>query len=478
MDKNKLQMDIVHISAECYPIAKVGGLADVVGALPKYQNKLGKKSVVVMPYYDTKFTQNNKFKNDHYGSVLLGDLLYYFEVLLLDSEELGYPLYLIKIPGLMDRQNVYGYNDDTERFMAFQKAVLNWIVQFHDKPKIVHCHDYHTGLIPFMMQYAYKYESLKEIPTVLTIHNAQYQGQFSFDKLNYFPEYDLTVSGMLEWAQMINPLAAAVKCASAITTVSPSYLIEIRTAANGLEWLFDNEKEKSIGILNGIDTEVWNPVTDPMVTKNFNKQTALSGKKHNKQFLCEKFNLDPKKPLFAFIGRLVTEKGAEILPEIFRQVLNNPKLKTNILVLGSGDKKVEKELDEIKNTYPGNYNTFIGYDEVLSHIIYAGADFLVMPSRVEPCGLNQMYSLRYGTIPIVRSIGGLKDTIVDISEKDGFGICHDNTEVTEAVDAIKRAIVLYKDQPRFKKIRKKIMQIDHSWDSAANNYIDLYNNLT
>ncbi|WP_152286997.1 glycogen synthase [Flavicella marina] len=470
-------MEIIHISAECYPIAKVGGLADVVGALPKYQNKVGKKTGVVMPYFNTKFTQNNSFKIDHRNTVSLGDLLYDFEVLILENDDLGYPLYLIKIPGLMDRENVYGYSDDTERFLAFQKAALNWIVQFHDKPEIIHCHDYHTGLIPFMMLYAHQYASLKDIPTILTIHNAQYQGQFSFDKLYYFPEYDLSNSGMLEWAQMINPLAAAVKCAWAVTTVSPSYLIELRSAANGLEWLLDNEKGKSIGILNGIDTEVWNPATDPMISKNFNKQNSLSGKKNNKMFLCDKFDLNPEKPLFAFIGRLVGEKGAELLPEIFDTILSNPELDANVLVLGSGDPGVEYSLNSIKEKHKGNYNAFIGYDETLSHIIYAGADFLVMPSRVEPCGLNQMYSLRYGTIPIVRSIGGLKDTITDISEEDGFGICHENTAVDEACIAIERACELYKDQPKFKKIRKQIMQIDHSWDKAANNYIELYNKL-
>lgn len=471
------RMEIIHISAECYPLAKVGGLADVVGALPKYQNKVGKKTGVVMPFYNTKFSQNNSFVLDHRNTVSLGDLTYDFEVLQLENNELGYPLYLIKIPGLMDRENVYGYSDDTERFLAFQKAALNWILQFHNKPEIIHCHDYHTGLIPFMLSYAYKYDSMKRTPTILTIHNAQYQGQFSFEKLKYFPEYDLSNSGMLEWAQMINPLAAAVKCAWAVTTVSPSYLIELRTAANGLEWLLDNEKGKSTGILNGIDTDVWNPATDPMISKNFNVKTSLSGKKNNKLYLCDKFNLDPSKPLFAFIGRLVGEKGAELLPEIFNNTLSNPELDASILVLGSGDPTVEEALNELKEKNKGNYNAFIGYDEQLSHIIYAGADFLVMPSRVEPCGLNQMYSLRYGTIPIVRSIGGLKDTIKDISEENGFGICHENTNIIEASEAISRACELYGNQPKFKKIRKQIMQIDHSWDSAAINYIDLYNKI-
>lgn len=467
-------MEIIHISAECYPVAKVGGLADVVGALPKYQNKTGKKTAVVMPFYSNAFAKKNQYRVDHQNQVTLGNLTYDFEVLQLENDSFEYPLYQIKIPGLLDRENVYGYEDDTERYVAFQKAVLNWILQFENKPKIIHVHDYHTGLIPFMLLKAHVYAPLKNIPSILTIHNAQYQGQFSFDKLRYFPEYDLSYSGLLEWNQMINPLAAAVKNAWAVTTVSPSYLIELRSAANGLEWLLDNEKGKSIGILNGIDTDVWNPSTDPMITKNYNKQNSLSGKRNNKMYLCDKFNLDPSKPLFAFIGRLVGEKGAELLPEIFDTILSNAELDASVLVLGSGDPAVEHALNELKHKHEGTYNTYIGYDEQLSHIIYAGADFLVMPSRVEPCGLNQMYSLRYGTIPIVRSIGGLKDTITDISEENGFGFCHEHTSVEDATEAIQRAAELYKDQPRFKRIRKQIMQIDHSWDSAAANYIELY----
>ena len=375
-----------------------------------------------MPFYDNKFTQQNSFRTDHNSQVHLGDTSYDVEVLQLTNNNLGYPLYTVKIPGLLDRGNVYGCEDDTERFVAFQKATLNWILQFEKKPEIVHCHDYHVGLIPFMMSKAHKYASLKNIPTILTIHNAQYQGQFSFEKLHYFPAYDLSHSGLLEWDQHINPLAAAVKSSWAVTTVSPSYLIELRSAANGLEWLLDNEKGKSIGILNGIDTDVWNPATDPMISKNFNGRNIVSGKRNNKNYLCDKFKLDPNKPLFAFIGRLVGEKGAELLPDIFKKTLENKSTDASILVLGSGDPATEEALISLNTAHKGNYNTFIGYDEQLSHIIYAGADFLVMPSRVEPCGLNQMYSLRYGTIPIVRSIGGLKDTITDIQEENGFGI--------------------------------------------------------
>lgn len=466
-------MKVLHISAECYPVAKVGGLADVVGSLPKYQNKLGTKAGVVMPYYQNTALLKNKETIDYACTVDLGETRYEAVVLKLDAQ-IEYPLYRVKIPGLLDRKNVYGYSDDTERFLAFQKVVLDWILQFETKPEILHCHDHHTGLIPFMASKAHKYQPLSEIPSVLTIHNAQYQGAFSFNKLHYFPPYDLSHSGLLEWDEQINPLAAAIKCAWKVTTVSPSYLKELRLAANGLEWLLDHEKDKSSGILNGIDTDVWNPETDPMISRNYNAKTIVSGKRNNKRFLCDRFELDPQKPLFAFIGRLVGEKGAELLPHIFKKALEANDLELNLLILGSGNHDIERELKDLKPLFKGNYNAFIGYDEKLSHLIYAGADFLLMPSRVEPCGLNQMYALRYGTLPIVSAVGGLKDTVVDIDTENGFGICHEQVSVEEAFRAIKRGCKLYREPTRFKKICKQIMQIDHSWECAAINYLELY----
>jgi starch synthase len=308
---------------------------------------------------------------------------------------------------------------------------------------------------------------------VLTIHNAQYQGQFGWHNLHYLPAYDLRNSNKLDWDNAINPLAAAIKCAWRITTVSPSYLEEISHAANGLENLLAQEKTKSFGILNGIDDEVWNPQKDPMLEKNFTIKTVESGKKANKKVLCEAFNLAEDKPLFVFIGRLVGEKGADLLPVIFHNVLQQSDGEINILVLGSGDPQVEDRLNELTQHFLGRYNAYIGYNEALSHQIYAGADFLLMPSRVEPCGLNQMYALRYGTIPIVRRIGGLKDTVIDIGD-GGFGICHDQTSIWDVSHAIGRAYELYFDEKRVKEIRKFIMKLDHSWDSAAQQYIDLY----
>lgn len=469
-------MEIFHISAECYPVAKVGGLADVVGALPKYLNKIGHTAKVVVPGYDNKFTQENEFDVVHKGLLKLGWFQFSYTILREKTNKLGFDLYLIAIPELFDRPNVYSYEDDTERFTAFQIAFLNWLTETNQQPDVIHCHDHHTGLIPFMVQFCYNYTHFKKTPTVLTIHNGQYQGWFGFDKIHYIPDFDRGRAGFLEWGGIINPLASGIKCAWKVTTVSPSYLDEISDNANGLENLLRFERPKSIGILNGIDTDVWNTQTDEMLQTNYTLKNFKKGKAANKAFLCEQFNLDPKLPLFTFIGRLVGEKGADLLPQICSVALNEFYQKLNILILGSGDTNVERGLQNLQNFYHGNYNTYIGYNEKLAHIIYAGADFLLMPSRVEPCGLNQMYALRYGTIPIVRRTGGLKDTVYDFGD-GGFGICHDKTSVFDVTHSMYRGIQLYADTTTFDAIRKTTMQIDHSWDKVAEEYSAVYQSL-
>ncbi len=469
-------MEIYHISAECYPVAKVGGLGDVVGALPKFQNQLGHNSKVVVPGYDNKFTKENKFVTVHKGKLKMDRILLDYTIHKEKTNKLGFELYIIAIPGLFDRPEVYCYSDDTERFLAFQIAFLNWLVETNQRPSILHCHDHHSGLIPFMVQHCFNYESLKSVPTVLTIHNGQYQGWFSKDKITYLPKFYAHHLGLIEWNGIINPLASAIKCAWKITTVSPSYLNEISESANGLEGLLRHERPKSLGILNGIDTEVWNTETDAMIVANYSVKDFKNGKHENKKFLCEQFGLDINKPLFTFIGRLVGEKGADLLPDICNVALRSNPREINILVLGSGDSNVENGLQNLKNFFHGNYNSYIGYNEKLAHIIYAGADFLLMPSRVEPCGLNQMYALRYGTIPIVRRTGGLRDTVWDIGD-NGFGICHDQAKVFDVNQAITRGIDLYNNKNKFDAVRKYSMEIDHSWDKVAIEYINVYQSL-
>ena len=466
-------MKTLHITAECYPIAKVGGLADVVGALPKYQNSEGNLSQVIMPFYNNKFTKKYKFDVVYASKLNLGENQYSFKVLKLKRNKFNFDIFFIDVPDLLYTEYVYSF-DDTERFLSFQIAALNWIKTWDKKPTVIHCHDHHTGLVPFLMSQSYQYMELKSIPTVITIHNAQYQGWFSHDKVNLIPEFNFENVGLLDWNGCINPLAAAIKCAWKVTTVSPGYMEELKNDANGLEHLLKHESNKCIGILNGIDTDVWNPETDAYLIKNYKKSSVQSGRKANKKWLCHKFKLDINKPLVAFIGRLVGEKGAELFPDAFKRALQQNKI--SILLLGSGHTQIENELDDL-NKAESSFNAYIGYNEKLAHIIYAGADFLLMPSRVEPCGLNQMYALRYGCIPIVRSTGGLKDTVIDIEEEDGFGIIHNEVSVRAISNAIKRATKLYENQPEYKRIRKNIMSINHSWSASAKKYIHVYKSL-
>lgn len=470
---------IIHISAECFPIAKVGGLADVVGALPKYQNAMGIDASVIMPFYTNKFTISHPLEIHFGGQVLLGEKLINYNILKVKKSLLGFEVFIIQIQGLMDRENVYGYEDDPERFMAFQIAATDFIFNQKKKPNVIHCHDHHTGFVPFFASYSFKYDSLYHVPTVLTIHNAQYQGEFDYNKHYYLPEYSPGYSGILDWNGKINPLATAIKCVWKITTVSPSYLIELQEHANGLENLLAHENEKCVGILNGIDKEVWNPETDQRIIANYSIDTIASGRKKNKEWICKEFNLNKELPLVAFIGRFVYEKGSDILPYVIKNIFDNLKKEVSILILGSGDPNTENQLNELKEVYEGKYNCYIGYNENLSHVIYSGADFLLMPSRVEPCGLNQMYAMRYGMIPIVSSTGGLKDTVIDIDEgEEGFGIVCEKVSVHEISFGIQRAVDVYNNSSLFKKKRKQLMKIEHGWDTSAKAYSNMYKSLT
>ncbi|HVZ25535.1 MAG TPA: glycogen synthase [Sediminibacterium sp.] len=470
-------MEIIHVSAECYPVAKAGGLGDVVGALPKYQTAAGHIAKVVMPMYRTKFLYDNDWTVDFKGSANLGNWFFDYTIIKEPTNKLGFDLFLVDINGLLDRNKIYGYDDDSERFTAFQIAVVNWMRHWEHQPDIVHCHDHHTGLIPFMMQYCYDYLSLRSVPTVFTIHNAQYQGWMDWGKSRYIPRWDLWKRGMLEWAENINPLASAVKCANKVTTVSRSYMEELRYNSNGLEMLFEYEKGKCTGILNGIDTEVWDPATDKYLTDHFDLTNLTAGKQANKTALCNRFGLDPNKPLFIFIGRLVGEKAADILPDAIRSSLYHTGNAANFLVLGSGETQVEWELQQMVEPYRGSFHAVIGYDEKLSHQMYAGADFLLMPSRVEPCGLNQMYAMRYGTMPLVRSTGGLKDTVTDMGDPDGFGIRFNHASVWDLDYSIGRALSVYADNAQMAKMRSHMMQIDHSWENTVEAYTQLYQGL-
>ncbi|MDZ7715597.1 MAG: glycogen/starch synthase [Balneolaceae bacterium] len=474
-------MDILHISAECFPAAKVGGLADVVGALPKYLNRQGVHASVIMPKYATDWIQAHNFTTVFEGEANIGRETIGYAIQVLEGNEMGFPLFVVNIPDFFERPGIYvdpftgsGYWDELERFLSFQVAVLDWILSKEDKPDLVHCHDHHTALIPFMMTECFKYDELKAVPTVLTIHNANYHGTYDFTKGQLLPDFNLQKAGLLEWNEKLNSLAAGLKCAWQITTVSETYMKELAENSNGLELLFQSEKQKSMGIINGIDIEVWNPETDSYLDHHYSIQTRTDGKAANKKELCARFELNPAYPTVSFIGRLVHQKGADLLPDVFKQFFAVGK-EVNFIVLGSGDPALHERFHQMNEEYVGFFDATLDYNEELAHHIYAGSDFMVIPSRFEPCGLNQMYSMRYGTIPIVRNVGGLKDTVVDINEEGGYGFVFEEFSVEAAFEAVERALNLYENGKRMDRLRKRIMELNFSWNASAKQYISMYN---
>ena len=477
-------MHVIHTSAECYPVAKAGGLADVVGALPKYQNEIGITSWVVMPAYDVGFIQQHTFETVHKAKAHIGPHWFTYSIKRETTNALGFPLYVVDIPGRFDRPGVYvdpasgyGYWDEFERYASFQVAVLDWINAFAVKPDIIHCHDHHTALIPYMMTSCPDYETLKGIPTILTIHNGEYHGWYDMGKRFLLPYIYPDRVGLLEWSGRLNALSAGLRTAWSVTTVSQSYMDELKYNSAGLESLINSEYAKSQGIINGIDTEVWNPETDPLIAHPFNESSITAGKQRNKEVLCNYFNLNPERPTFSFIGRLVREKGAELLPEAISRFLSSG-YEANFVILGTGDPGLQHRFREMSREFLGYFDASLQYNEKLAHQIYAGADFLLMPSRVEPCGLNQMYALRYGTIPVVRSIGGLKDTVMDMDNDEGYGICFEDYTVDEVLHAIIRGYTLYQNKSRLKVLRKRAVGLDFSWTNSAKMYDDLYRKLT
>ncbi len=477
-------MKTLHVSAECYPAAKAGGLGDVVGALPAYLGKSGTPTGVIIPKYAVKWINSHQFTVVYRGMVRLHNQYFPFSIEREASNALGFPFFVANIPGKFDRPGIYadpngyGYGDEVERYLCFQQAVLQWITHTPGKPEVIHCHDHHTGLIPFMVKHCPEYQSLAHIPTVFTIHNGVYHGAFSWEKMYLLPFFNAEARGLLDWGNTINPLAAGIKCAWRVTTVSRSYLQELMERSNGMEMLFRHEQHKSVGIINGIDTEVWNPKTDSFIATPL-KRGIPAFKKANKNALGHRFNIDLQLPLVVFIGRLVGEKGADLLPDLINRSLQSG-MRVAFIVLGTGDPNLHRAFEQLKQTFPGRFDAALEYNEGLAHQLYAGADFLIMPSRVEPCGLNQMYAMTYGTVPIVRSVGGLRDTVPDIGESNGQGrgIRFDHFSLDDAFLAIYRALELYQRRQWMQDVQERIMAVDFSWEASAARYINIYEELT
>jgi len=470
-------MQILHVSTECYPIAKSGGLGDVVGALPKYLSKAGIDSSVILPKYSNTWINKQSWITCFKGVIELDTDLVAFKIQELKTP-LAYKLYVVDIPGKFNRPGIYldeygvEFKDATQRAICFQRAILQWLTTLTNIPKVIHCHDHHTGLIPFLIKHCPEFSLLAKIPTVFTIHNAAYNGSFSWDQSHLLPLFDGRVNGLLDWDYQINPLATAIKCCWKLTTVSPGYLEELQTYNKGLSNLLQQELPKSIGILNGIDTQVWDTATDPYLEHLFKKDISTY-KAANKKWLSTYFNVPATLPIITFIGRLAREKGADFLAPTIENFLSNGG-KAAFIILGTGDPTLHVILTELGNKYKGLIAIALEYNEQLAHQLYAGSDFIWMPSRVEPCGLNQLYAFRYGTIPIVRATGGLKDTIVDVAHPDGSGIQFSQLILTDTTHAIQRAVSLYQKEKAFTSVRKAIMDLNFSWEKSADEYFSLY----
>ncbi len=468
---------VLHVSTECYPAAKAGGMGDVVGALPKYFPEQDIQASVVIPRYDLPWFQEQPFVSVYQGLFYLGLEPVQYEILALDSGILGYPFYCVNIPGKFDRNSVYladngeGFRDELQRNISFQRAVLHWLNDSGIGFDLVHCHDHQAGLIPFFMKHGYEFKRLRRMPSYLTIHNAAHHGLMPWSARHLLPDFHDNDGGLLEWDSVINSLAAAIKCCWRFSTVSPNYLTEIQDRLPSLNTLLKDEWAKSRGILNGIDTTVWNPRTDPKIKQKLGRSwKQFKGK--NRDYTCRELGLDPDLPLFVFIGRLAQQKGADLIPPAIEEVLARGG-SANFIILGTGSKDIEAKLQECQQRHDSRVKSLLMYSEDVAHQLYASADFLLMPSRFEPCGLNQMFSMYYGTIPIVRSTGGLIDTVKDIGEK-GCGIRFNDATSSDLANAIVRGLMQYADQKGFAKLIRKCAKQDNSWQQSISIYAEEY----
>lgn len=471
-------INVLHISTECYPAAKAGGMGDVVGALPIYQNKEKTNASVIIPHYDNKWIRSRSFDTISKGKFKLGDNDQEYQINQLKNNSLGFSFYTVSLPGLFDRPNIYlnengnAYHDEISRNISFQRAILEWLMEENVQFDLLHCHDHMTGLIPFILQYSPTFKKLKKTPTFFTIHNGQYRGVMEWKHAGLLPPLPEENKGLLDWDGEIHSLACAIKCADRITTVSPSYMLELINDFDTLTSLMKNEKSKSLGVLNGIDNTLWDPSYDPMLPIHLKKSISRF-KSSNRRTLAEEHDFEiGDKALVSFIGRFAYEKGADLLAGAFDKYLfQNDDI--HFFILGSGDKTIETDIIELGKKYPNNVTSVIAYNEQLAHHIYGASDFILMPSRFEPCGLNQMYAMRYGTIPIVRSTGGLKDTVPDIGD-EGNGISFLRATEEDIVYSLGRIQPLYKNKKELKALREKIMSLDFDWTQSARKYIEEY----
>jgi starch synthase len=471
-------MKILFISSEVAPFSKTGGLGDVAGALPAALASLGHDVKVVTPRYRelrdaSRLTPTGQSlvvrfpSGDTSGPILSARLSAHLEVLFLEHEAF-----------YGNRDGLYGdawgeFGDNARRFAYLCVGALQAAQRLGFVPDIIHANDWQTGLVPLALQRGFRTTPLARAKSVFTIHNLAYQGHFPKAVMGELglPWEVFTAEGGLEFHDQVNFLKGGLVFSDVLTTVSPTYAREIQAPEQGygLDGLLRSRAHRLHGILNGIDAHEWDPGADPFLPARFGPR-ALEGKAVCKRELLKRFGLpDGDAPVFAIVSRLAWQKGMDLLLEVLPTLLHAD---IRFVGIGSGEGRLEDGLRALQARHPRQMSVHIGFDPGLSHLVEAGADFFLMPSRYEPCGLNQMYSLRYGTVPIVRATGGLVDTVE--GGLDGNGILFEAFHPAALLAAIRRALALYADPPRLEEFRRRGMEKDFSWNASARKYEAVY----
>lgn len=471
-------MKILFATSESGPFIRTGGLGDVAGALPPALAKAGEELAVILPLYeDMKADFRNGLINVGSTIVPLGWRQQYAG--LFKCEYNGVIYFFVDNEYYFKRKGLYGHYDDGERFAFFSKAVLELIPLMGFYPDVIHCNDWQTALIPTMLDAYYRdVDGYKTIKTVMTIHNIEFQGKmdkYVIDNVFGIPESHASI---VEYNGAANMLKAGIESSNKVVTVSPTYSGEILDAyyAYGLEDILNARKYKLFGIVNGIDVDLYNPVTDKALFTNYTIR-ATAKRRENKVGLQKLMGLPVvDKPVIGMVTRLTTQKGIDLVIEVLDEILA---LDVQVVVLGTGEFKFENALKEYSANYPTKLATAIYFSGDIASKIYAGSDMFLMPSKYEPCGLSQMIAMRYGSIPIVRETGGLKDTVIpyDHTTGKGVGFTFKTYNAYDMLDAIHRAYNTYQDKEQWKKVVRNAMKTDFSWDKSAQEYINIYKSL-
>jgi starch synthase len=481
-------MRVLEVASEAVPFAKTGGLADVAGALPGALARLGCDVTLVLPAYRQVFERGLAIEPTGIEfEVPIGARRPLARVLRCPLPDSPVTALLVANDEFFDRPSLYGgasdYPDNAERFIFFSRAAIELACRQAAPFDIIHCHDWQTGLVPAYQKILYRdWPAVANARTVMTIHNLAYQGLFW--------HWDMLLTGLdwkyFNWQQMefheqLNLLKTGIVFADAISTVSPTYAREIQTPEGGcgLEGLLAARADVLTGIVNGIDTAAWDPATDPHIPRHYGVDDVAEGKYAARVALAARLGhaAPDDRPLIAFVGRLVEQKGVNLVLELLGRTAGAGR--AHFMVLGTGDPAAEESLRRAAASFPGTVDVVIGFDEGLAHLVQAAADIMLVPSRFEPCGLTQLYAQRYGAVPVVRATGGLVDTVIDATDENlaagrATGFVFGPAEPGALVQAVERAVDLHADRPRWQSLVRHIMAQDWSWESSGREYLRLF----